>query len=312
MSIVDQDALAKAEKKLQQKRDKKNKKKGKKASGNKQKVALTNKQAYEQYQAQKQDRVMDIMLENINLNLYGLTVLKDTTVKISHQRRYGLIGMNGIGKSTLLHALAVRELDVPFHIKVVYVEQELTESEETILQVVLKGDQVREYLIEREEEINALIGKGTKGLEAELDEIYEEMDLLDIHTSESKAAALLIGLGFQHNQLDWPMTKFSGGWKMRVALAKALFVNPDLLLLDEPTNHLDIPAVAWLANHLTTDFEGSVLVVSHDQSFLDLVATDIFHLFNQKIKAFKGNFTQFEKTRMELTSNLYSYRTANS
>ena len=303
MSIVDQDALAKAERKLQQKKEKRDKKSKGKKTTEKKKVALTNQQAYEQYLAQKEDRVMDIMLENVTLNLYGLTVLKETDIKISHQRRYGLIGMNGIGKSTLLHALTVRELDVPFHMKVCYVEQELTESEETILDVVLKGDQVREYLIQRELEINELVknNKSEAGLEKELDDIYDEMDILDIHTAESRAASLLIGLGFQHDQLKWTLSTFSGGWQMRVALAKALFVNPDLLLLDEPTNHLDIPAVAWLANHLTTDFQGSVLVVSHDQSFLDLIATDIFHLFNQKIKTFKGNFTQFEKTRMELT-----------
>eukprot|EP00835_Amoeboradix_gromovi_P000750 NODE_28_length_33831_cov_0.361200.p5 type:complete len:598 gc:universal NODE_28_length_33831_cov_0.361200:23334-21541(-) len=303
MSIVDQEALAKAEKKLQQKRDKKDKKNKKKVSKEKKKVALSNEEAYQQYLAQKEDRVMDIMLENVTLNLYGLTVLKETDIKISHQRRYGLIGMNGIGKSTLLHAITVRELDVPFHMKVCYVEQELTESDDTILSVVLKADQVREYLIRREAEINDLIqkSKSSKELELELDDIYDEMDILDIHTAESRAAALLIGLGFQHDQLSWPLDTFSGGWQMRVALAKALFVNPDLLLLDEPTNHLDIPAVAWLANYLNNDFQGSVVVVSHDQSFLDLIATDIFHLFNQKIKSYKGNFTMFEKTRMELT-----------
>ena len=308
MSVVDQDALAKAEKKLQQKREKRDKKGKKKPSKEKAKVALTNKQAFEQYLAQKEDRGMDILLENVTLNLYGLTVLKETDIKISHQRRYGLIGMNGIGKSTLLHALTVRELDVPFHMKICYVEQELMESDDTILDVVLKGDQVREYLILREAEINELIknNKSDKALELELDDIYDEMDILDIHTAESRAASLLIGLGFNHDQLKWPLSKFSGGWQMRCSLAKALFSHPDLLLLDEPTNHLDIPAVAWLANHLTNDFQGSVLVVSHDQSFLDLIATDILHLFNQKIKSYKGNFSQFEKTRMELTKQQIS------
>eukprot|EP00834_Sanchytrium_tribonematis_P005614 NODE_352_length_8960_cov_1.102697.p1 type:complete len:542 gc:universal NODE_352_length_8960_cov_1.102697:2685-1060(-) len=297
-SAVDQKELEKANKKLLKKQLKKAAKQ--KTTAIKQhKIGLSDKQVYEQYLAQDTAESLDISVDSIQLNLYGTTVLKDSELKITHGRRYGLIGKNGAGKSTILHAIVNKEIDIPFHIQVKYVEQELQISSDSILQIVLKSDQVRNYLLDREKELNdqtELTAEETQ----ELDEIYEEMDVLEVDTAESRAASLLIGLGFNHDQINWGLDQFSGGWQMRVALAKALFSQPDLLLLDEPTNHLDIPAISWLTKYLLS-FPGSVVCVSHDIAFLDQIATDIYHLFNAKLKCFKGNFTQFEKTRMELT-----------
>ena len=307
VTIVDQEELLKAEKKLLEKREKKKDRirvKEIHLSGSK-RITLTDEQVFQQYVAHKQKQSMDIMIDHLTLNLYGLTVLTNAELKLSYRRRYGLIGMNGIGKSTLLHAITAREVPIPFHLKVVYVEQELQANDEPILNMVLQADQLREYLLRKEKELNLALKQpeitNAPQLQHELAQIYTEMDAADIHSAESRAAALLIGLGFKHEQLQWPQTKFSGGWKMRVALAKALFTNPDLLLLDEPTNHLDIPAVAWLANYILNDFQGTCLVVSHDRAFLDLIATDILHMYNQQMKSYKGNFTQFTKTRKELT-----------
>eukprot|EP00835_Amoeboradix_gromovi_P002505 NODE_144_length_17694_cov_0.489741.p2 type:complete len:689 gc:universal NODE_144_length_17694_cov_0.489741:13658-15724(+) len=304
-TIVDQEELVKAEKKLLEKRERKKDRNTVKEIhlSSLKRVTLTDEQVFQQYVAHKQAKSMDIFIDNLTLNLYGLTVLTNAELKLSYKRIYGLIGMNGIGKSTLLHAITAREVPIPFHLKVVYVEQELVENNEPIIEMVLKADQLREYLIKKEKELLVICKSqdAPASAQEELQQIYNEMDVADIHSAESRAASLLIGLGFKHEQLSWPQSKFSGGWKMRVALAKALFTSPDLLLLDEPTNHLDIPAVAWLANYLLNDFNGTCLVVSHDRAFLDLVATDIMHMYNQSIKSYKGNFTQFEKTRKDLT-----------
>ena len=309
VTIVDQEELVKAEKKILEKRQKKQDRIRVKEIhlSSLKRTTLTDEQVFEQYVAHKQAKSMDIYIDHLTLNLYGLTVLKDAELKLSYRRRYGLIGMNGIGKSTLLHAIMSREVPIPFHLKVVYVEQELKESVESILQIVLKADQLRDYLLRREKEITVLLkdpATTTSKLQQELNSIYSEMEANSIHTAESRAASLLTGLGFKHEQLDWPQSRFSGGWKMRVALAKALFAQPDLLLLDEPTNHLDIPACAWLSNYLLNDFTGTLFIVSHDRAFLDKVATDILHMHHHLLHSYKGNFTQFDKTRAEQLKQL--------
>ena len=304
VTIVDQEELIKAEKKLMSKRQKhKDRIRVQEIHlSSHKRITLTDEQVFQQYVAHKQAKSMDIFIEGLTLNLYGLTVLTNCDLKLINGRRYGLIGMNGIGKSTLLHAIVNHQVPIPFHLKVVYVEQEMSEFDLPILQMVLQADQLREYLLKQQIKLQeSLKQHPTTELQNELNQLFIEMESADIYSAESRAASLLIGLGFKHDQLSWPQSKFSGGWKVRVALAKALFTNPDLLLLDEPTNHLDIPAVAWLSQYLLNQFKGTLLVVSHDRAFLDLVATDVLHMHHFKIKSYKGNFTQFTKTRRELT-----------
>ncbi|KAJ2311312.1 ATP-binding cassette, regulator of translational elongation [Coemansia sp. RSA 2611] len=238
-------------------------------------------------------------------------------------RRYGLIGRNGIGKSTLLRNIAYRELSVPTYISILFVEQEMIGDETTAIRSVLKADIFREQLLRDE----AAINQELKRLEepSPLDERGEEMSkheieakknemgdrlngimskLMDIESdkAEAKAGEILSGLGFSADDFQRPTRSFSGGWRMRLSLARALFCHPDLLLLDEPTNMLDIPAVVWLEKYLRT-WNSTLLVVSHDREFLDEVATDIIHQHSEQLDQYHGNFKSFWSTREERRKN---------
>ena len=127
-----------------------------------------------------------------------------------------------------------------------------------------------------------------------MNEIYEELNAMKADAAESKARRILAGLGFDKEMQERPTKSFSGGWRMRVSLARALFMEPTLLMLDEPTNHLDLNAVIWLDNYLQ-NWKKTLLVVSHDQSFLDNVCTDVIHLDMEKLYYYKGNYTTFKK-----------------
>jgi ATP-binding cassette subfamily F protein 3 len=149
-----------------------------------------------------------------------------------------------------------------------------------------------------------LLAEEAKLLEADeesdrLTEIYEKLDEIDADQAEPKARVLLHGLGFTQTMQDQPTKNLSGGWRMRVALAKVLFCEPEILLLDEPTNHLDLDAVMWLQDYLI-NWPKTLLVVSHARSFLNNVCTDIVHYDNRKLIYYKGNYDNFERIREEL------------
>ncbi|KAJ0412114.1 hypothetical protein ATCC90586_004034 [Pythium insidiosum] len=244
----------------------------------------------------------DIHVPRFTMNFKGKTLLSDTSLKLVQGRRYGLIGKNGAGKTTLLRFISHYELEgFPRHVRIQLVEQEsaskLSLETKSVLEVVLASDYERHMLLEEEKELLA----DTSGADhsARLKKIYDRLTAIDSDTAESRARTILSGLQFPDHVVDGPAKALSGGWRMRTALAGALFMAPDLLLLDEPTNHLDLEAVIWLEHYLEK-YEKTMIVVSHDRNFLNSVTTDIIHLCNQKLTYYKGDYNTFEKTEKEL------------
>ncbi|KAI6137050.1 P-loop containing nucleoside triphosphate hydrolase protein [Pisolithus sp. B1] len=257
----------------------------------------------------------DIHLTNIDVNFGSNRILSGATLTLAYGRRYGLVGRNGVGKSTLLRHIAMREVPIPPHITILFVEQEIVGDDTTALDSVLKADVWRDHLLKEEAALNAKLAELESGgddrrveeekeeASSRLVEVHTRLSDMDAESGPSRAAALLAGLGFNEEDQSKPTKSFSGGWRMRLALARALFVKPALLLLDEPSNHIDLNALAWLEDYLQT-WPGTLLVVSHDRAFLDAVATDIVHQHSGRLDYYKGNFTQFYSTKSERDRNL--------
>ncbi|EXC49943.1 ABC transporter F family member 4 [Morus notabilis] len=247
--------------------------------------------------------VKDITIENFSVAARGKELLKNASVKISHGKRYGLVGPNGKGKSTLLKLLAWRKIPVPRNIDVLLVEQEVVGDDKTALEAVVSAN---EELVKLRQEVATLQNLGSAS-ESEakddddddndtgekLAELYEKLQIMGSDAAESQASKILAGLGFTKDMQGRPTRSFSGGWRMRISLARALFVQPTLLLLDEPTNHLDLRAVLWLEEYLCR-WKKTLVVVSHDRDFLNTVCTEIIHLHDLKLHFYRGNFDDFE------------------
>ncbi|KAH9172901.1 P-loop containing nucleoside triphosphate hydrolase protein [Lactarius sanguifluus] len=267
--------------------------------------------------ASSKNKSKDIHLPSIDVSFGSNRILSGASLTLAYGRRYGIIGRNGVGKSTLLRHIAMREVPIPPHITILFVEQEIVGDDTTALNSVLKADVWRDHLLAEEARLNARLAEldASPGeLEVQIDEAKDEVSgrLAEVHASlaemeaesgPARAAALLAGLGFSEEDQGRPTRSFSGGWRMRLALARALFVKPALLLLDEPSNHIDLNALAWLEDYLQT-WPGTLIVVSHDRAFLDAVATDIIHQHSGRLDYYKGNFTQFYSTKSERERNL--------
>nr|GEW32442.1 ABC transporter F family member 1 [Tanacetum cinerariifolium] len=185
-------------------------------------------------------------IESLSLTFHGHDLIVDAELELNYGRRYGLLGLNGCGKSTLLTSIGMRELPIPEHMDIFHLTREIEASDMSSLEAVMNCDEER---LKLEAEAERLAGQDDGGGEA-LERIYERLDALDASTAEKRAAEILNGLGF-NKQMQAKKTKdFSGGWRMRIALARALFMNPTILLLDEPTNHLDLEACVWLEETL--------------------------------------------------------------
>ncbi|KAK0385234.1 hypothetical protein NLU13_7710 [Sarocladium strictum] len=265
------------------------------------------------------NKTKDIKLDNIDVSIGGLRILTDTSLTLAYGRRYGLVGNNGIGKSTLLRALSRREVAIPTHISILHVEQELAGDDTPAIQAVLDADVWRKVLLRDQAEITkklAEIEAQRAGLadtsadaarldleretqDTKLGDVQAKLAEMESDKAESRAASILAGLGFSAERQQFATKTFSGGWRMRLALARALFCEPDLLLLDEPSNMLDVPSITFLSNYLQ-DYPSTVLVVSHDRAFLNEVATDIVHQHSQRLDYYRGaNFDSFYATREE-------------
>jgi len=242
----------------------------------------------------------DIKLEGFDVAFGEKVLLKNADMTLTFGRRYGMVGRNGHGKSTLLRMMSARQLVLPGHLSILHVEQEVVGDETLALQSVLESDTVRESLLAEEISINKKLNDGTGGpeLSTRLSAIYTELEVIESDTAPSRAAVILCGLGFTAEKQGWPTKSFSGGWRMRLALARALFCKPDLLLLDEPTNMLDMQAIIWLERYLQ-NWPSTLLVVSHDRNFLDEVPTDMLHLHSKRIDSYRGNYSEFMNTMSE-------------
>ncbi|GFF82654.1 uncharacterized ABC transporter ATP-binding protein C29A3.09c [Aspergillus lentulus] len=266
-----------------------------------------------------QSKSKDIKVDSIDISVGGHRILTDASLTLAYGRRYGLVGQNGIGKSTLLRALSRREIAIPSHISILHVEQEITGDDTPAIQAVLDADVWRKRLLAEQEKISkqlaaieaerssmadtskdaARLDHEREGLDITLNDIYSKLAEMESDKAESRAASILAGLGFSPERQQYPTKTFSGGWRMRLALARALFCEPDLLLLDEPSNMLDVPSITFLSNYLQS-YPSTILVVSHDRAFLNEVATDIVHQHSERLDYYKGaNFDSFYATKEE-------------
>ncbi|KAJ8273827.1 hypothetical protein GJAV_G00105940 [Gymnothorax javanicus] len=235
------------------------------------------------------ENASDIKLERFSISAHGKELFVNADLLIVAGRRYGLVGPNGKGKTTLLKHIANRALSIPPNIDVLLCEQEVLADDTPAVQAVLKADTRRLKLLEEERQLQSLLERGE-------DSVSERLE-------KAKARRILAGLSFTPEMQNRATKKFSGGWRMRVSLARALFMEPTLLMLDEPTNHLDLNAVIWLNNYLQ-GWKKTLLIVSHDQSFLDDVCTDIVHLDNQKLYYYRGNYLAFKKMYVQKQKEL--------
>lgn len=239
-----------------------------------------------------------IALRQVALQRGTQTLLDNADVTLNNGVKAGIIGANGAGKSSLFKLLLGElgpdqgEIEMSGGQRIAHMAQEVDALDRPIIEYVLDGDLA---LRQAEADLMAAQEAGEAHREAELHGLIET---LDGYRAESRAAQLLVGLGFVQTDLTRPLSAFSGGWRMRVNLARTLFMPSDLLLLDEPTNHLDLDALLWLEQWLTR-YPGTLLLISHDRDFLDAVCDHIVHMHHQTLELYRGNYSQFERTRAE-------------
>ena len=255
-------------------------------------------------------------LQNVTFEFGARTIVEDATWHIQPGERIGLIGYNGTGKSTLLKLLVGEYLPSAGTIErsrttsIGYLHQDLLsfDTNDSILQVALGAF---EKVLQLEKEIEEL-GKelertGDEKTLHEYSDMLYELETLDGYTIHHRTEEVLQGLGFSNADLQRPYKEFSGGWRMRVLLAKMILQQPDLLLLDEPTNHLDLPSIEWLEKYLL-HYQGSVVIVSHDKYFLNRMVTKIVEVYQQKLHIYNGNYDYYEKEktiRVEMQQKAY-------
>lgn len=240
----------------------------------------------------------DVKIENFSITFHGVELLTDTKLELNCGRRYGLLGLNGCGKSTMLETIGNRDIPIPPHIDIFHLKNEMEASDKTALECVMEVDEERTRL---EAEAAELTKLGDEGSDRLMD-VFERLEDLDADKAETRAAEILSGLGFTPSMQIKKTKDFSGGWRMRIALARALFVKPTLLLLDEPTNHLDLDACVWLEEELK-NYKRILVMISHSQDFLNGVCTNIIHMHKGKLVYYGGNYDSYIKTRAELEEN---------
>ncbi|CAK7241603.1 MAG: ABC transporter ATP-binding protein arb1 [Sporothrix thermara] len=241
----------------------------------------------------------DVKITSVSLVFHGRVLITDSTLELTYGKRYGLLGENGCGKSTLLKAINAREFPIPDFVDIYLLNEGAPPSELGALEWVVK---------EAENELERLDKLAEKLLEDEgpespvLMDLYDHMEKMDPSTFGTRASLILTGLGFNKQTINKKTKDMSGGWRMRVALAKALFVKPSLLLLDDPTAHLDLEACVWLEEYMKK-WDRTLVLVSHSQDFLNGVCSSMIDMREKKLMYFGGNYDSYVKTRSELETN---------
>jgi len=241
---------------------------------------------------------------DITIRLGGRAIIENASAAIPPRARVGFIGRNGAGKSTLMKAIAgmmesdTGAIDMPKGARFGYLRQDAPGGPVSAFDTVLEADTERAALLTEAE---------TETDPDRLGHIYERLDQIDAYTAPARAGVILKGLGFDDAAQARPMESFSGGWRMRVALASLLFTNPDILLLDEPSNHLDLEAVMWLEGFLRA-YRGTILLISHERDLLNNVADHILHLDRGQTTLYVGGYDSFERQRAERLAQQASAR----
>ncbi len=230
-----------------------------------------------------------LKIDNLTYQIGGRTILNEASATMMEGWKTGIIGANGAGKSTLFKLImgdlsADRgDVDLSSKYRIGQVEQDIPVTDDALIDVVLARDTVRADLLKQAE---------TEEDPYKIADIYEKLNDIDAYSAPARAATILTGLGFDEAAQQRPFSSFSGGWRMRVALAAAMFLQPDLLLLDEPTNHLDLEAIIWLETYLS-NYPHSILIISHDRELLNICCDHICHVDQQNLTMYRGNYDQF-------------------
>lgn len=234
-----------------------------------------------------------LTISNLSFAIEGNPLFDNTSANIPTGHKVGIVGRNGTGKTTLFKLIKNEyqpdsgTIDMPSYFRIGGVEQEAPASEVSLLDTVLAAD----------EERAALLAEAETAAEPErMAEVYQRLNDIDAYSAEARASSILSGLGFDQYAQARPCHEFSGGWRMRVALAAVLFSQPDLLLLDEPTNYLDLEGAVWLEQFLTK-YQKTALIISHDRELLNRSVTGILHLSHQSLNYYSGNYDQFDNER---------------
>lgn len=236
-----------------------------------------------------------LIIDDVSLRIAGRLLLDHASFTLPAGSKAGLVGRNGTGKTTLFRAITgdlsteTGTISFPKNTKIGQVAQEAPGTEESLIEIVLKADTERVALLEEAQ---------TATDANRIAEIQMRLADIDAHSAEARAATILAGLGFDAEAQKRPASSFSGGWRMRVALASVLFAQPDLLLLDEPTNYLDLEGTIWLENYIAK-YPHTVLLISHDRDLLNRAVNSIVHLDQMKLTFWRGGYDQFERQRSE-------------
>ncbi len=237
-----------------------------------------------------------LILDDISVRIAGRLLIDHASVTLPAGSKTGFVGRNGTGKSTLFRVITADmasetgSISLPKNTRIGQVAQEAPGTEDALIEIVMKADKERTALLEEAE---------TATDPHRIAEIHTRLADINAHSAESRAGAILSGLGFNTEAQRRPASAFSGGWRMRVALAAVLFAEPDLLLLDEPTNYLDLEGVLWLVDYVKR-YPHTVIIISHDRDLLNSATSSIMHLDQKKISFWRGNYDQFERLRHEM------------
>ncbi|KAL7540595.1 hypothetical protein ACHAXR_010235 [Thalassiosira sp. AJA248-18] len=260
---------------------------------------------YEQKKGVLHANTRDVNVSGVSVAFHGKLLVEETQVVINYGNRYGFIGPNGSGKSTVMKAIAARSIPIPSALDIYFLDSEYPARDDiTALGAVMESNDEVAHLEEKAVALNDAMATADEDeqneIQMNLEAIYDRLDQLDASTAEARATTILHGLGFTRAMMNQTTREFSGGWRMRVSLARALFLEPEFLLLDEPTNHLDMDAVLWLEEYLSS-WKKILFFVCHSQDFMNSVCTHIVRLdmTYKKLRYYSGNYDTYVQTRRD-------------